>query len=214
MLLKDLCIPKKLLTTVSEKATLQEAIQILEESGYRCIPVLDQQEKKFCGNIYKMHIYRHIAQGGSLEDPVTSLIKNTTKYISLDSSFFKVFFTIKELPYIAVLKENGDFYGILTHASMLNVLEESWSIDTGSYVLTIVIPEMAGAIARATKIISKHSNIASIISMDSKDSTLIRRVLITLPSEVDEPLKNTIVKELEANGVRVTSVENLQEAQE
>lgn len=212
MLLKDLCIPKNKLTTVTEEATLKEAIQTLEESGYRCIPVLSQDGKKFCGNIYKMHIYRHISRGGSLEEPVTSLIKNASKHINLESSFFKVFFTIKELPYIAVLKDNGNFYGILTHASMLSVLEESWNVDTGSYVLTIALPEIRGSIAKTAKIISKYSNIASIISLDSKDKDYVRRVLITLPDEADEKQKNQIVGALEENGLRVISVESLRES--
>ena len=66
-----------------------------------------------------MHIYRHKANGGDMSLPVTHLIKNTTKFINITSSFFKVFFTIKELPYIAVLDDSQHFYGILTHSSLL-----------------------------------------------------------------------------------------------
>lgn len=59
-----------------------------------------------------MHIYRHKANGGDMTLPVTHLLKNATKFIYLDTSFFKVFFTIKELPYIAVLDSENHFYGI------------------------------------------------------------------------------------------------------
>ena len=38
--------------------------------------------------------------------PVTSLLKNSTKFVSIDSAFFSVFFAIRDLPYIAVLDEN------------------------------------------------------------------------------------------------------------
>ncbi|MGC3443941.1 cyclic di-AMP binding protein CbpA, partial [Enterococcus faecalis] len=76
---------------------------ILEDSGYRCVPILDESGKIFRGNFYKMHIYRHKANGGDLSLPVTYLLKNATKFIYVYTSFFKVFFTIKELPYIAVL---------------------------------------------------------------------------------------------------------------
>ena len=61
-----------------------------------------------------------------------------TKFISLDTSFFKIFFTIKELPYITVLDEDHHFYGILTHSTLLNMLSQSWNIQTGSYVITVV----------------------------------------------------------------------------
>ena len=64
MLLKTLIKPKKELTTVKEDCTLEEALHVLEDSGYRCVPILDESGKIFRGNIYKMHIYRHKSRGG------------------------------------------------------------------------------------------------------------------------------------------------------
>ncbi|HJB23092.1 MAG TPA: CBS domain-containing protein, partial [Candidatus Jeotgalibaca pullicola] len=125
MLIRSLAIAKRDLTVVKESATLQEAIDILEESGFRCVPILDETGTLFRGNIYKMHIYRHKANGGDMSLPVTHLLKNATKFISIDSSFFKVFFTIKELPYIAVLNKDNTFFGILTHSSLLNMLSQA-----------------------------------------------------------------------------------------
>ena len=40
MLIKSLVLPKERLTTIVESVTLEEALQLLEESGYRCVPVL------------------------------------------------------------------------------------------------------------------------------------------------------------------------------
>lgn len=211
MLIKNLCIPKTKLTTVPETATLKEAIDLLEESGYRCVPILDQSGDKFLGNIYKMHIYRHAANGGSLDQPVTSLLKNATKHISVNSSFFKVFFTIKELPYIAVLKENGDFYGILTHGQLLGLLEEAWNVKTTSYVLTIATGEVPGALTKITKIIDKYTTIASVITLDDQSSDFIRRILVSLPLSVTEDKKDEIVRHLDRKGFRVVEAENLQE---
>ena len=56
-----------------------------------------------------MHIYRHKANGGDMNLPVTHLLKNATKYIHMNSSFFKIFFMIKDLPYITVLDEKQSF---------------------------------------------------------------------------------------------------------
>ena len=103
MLIKSLVIKKDYLTTVNEHATLEEALKVLESSGYRCVPILDDSGKIFRGNIYKMHIYRHKSQGGDMSLPVTYLLKNATKTIKINAPFFQVFFTIKDLPYIAVL---------------------------------------------------------------------------------------------------------------
>lgn len=209
MLIKNLCIPKINLTTITESATLKETLDILEQSGYRCIPVLDDRGEKFIGNIYKMHIYRHAANGGSLSEPVTSLIKNQTKFISINSSFFEVFFTIKELPYIAVINDQGEFYGILTHGKLLGVLQDAWNVDSGSYVLTIATGEVPGSLTKITKIIDKHTTIASLITMDSQAEDYIRRVLVTLPAGISEEDKNSIVSNLERKGLRVIEVEHL-----
>ncbi|MGK0551294.1 cyclic di-AMP binding protein CbpA [Enterococcus faecalis] len=214
MLLKSVVIKKKDLTTVNESCTLEEALAILEESGYRCVPILDESGQIFRGNIYKMHIYRHKASGGDMKLPVTFLLKNATKFIFVNTSFFKVFFTIKELPYIAVLDENKHFYGILTHSTLLNILAQSWSIQQGSYVLTIASTGKQGDLAAITKIISKYSSIASCITLDITKDEFVRRTLITLPSHTSETTCQTIVDSLERKNFKVVEIEKLQDSEQ
>lgn len=213
MLLKSVVIKKKNLTTVNESCTLEEALTILEESGYRCVPILDESGKIFRGNIYKMHIYRHKANGGDMTLPVTYLLKNATKFIFVNTSFFKVFFTIKELPYIAVLDENNYFYGILTHSTLLNILAQSWNIQQGSYVLTIASTGKQGDLASITKIISKHSSIASCITLDINNDEFVRRTLITLPAGTTEETCASIVENLERKNFKVVELENLRDSE-
>ena len=208
MLLKSLVVPKKSLTVVKESCTLEEAITILEESGYRCVPVLDETETFFRGNIYKMHIYRHKANGGDMSLPVTHLIKNSTKFISVDSSFFKVFFTIKELPYIAVLDKQQRFYGILTHNSLLSMLQESWNVKSGSYVLTIISGGEKGALANISKVINKYASIANVMTIDTQQDKSLRRILVTLPAGVTKDTLHQIVDSLEKKDYSVAEVED------
>ncbi|GMA47691.1 cyclic di-AMP binding protein CbpA [Tetragenococcus muriaticus] len=209
MLLKTMVHKKQDLTTVTESNTLKEALQILESSGFRCIPILDESNQTFLGNIYKMHIYRHQANEGDMNLPVTHLLKNATKFIHVNSSFFQVFFTIKELPYIAVLDEDNYFYGILTHSSLLNMLSQSWNVDKGSYVLTIASTGKQGDLANITKIISKYSNIASCITLDIDKDEFIRRTLITLASNTSKQTLDTIISRLENKDFKVVEIENL-----
>lgn len=209
MLLKTMVYRKRDLTTVLETVTLAEALETLEASGYRCVPILDESGKKFRGNIYKMHIYRHKANGGDMNLPVTYLLKNASKYIHVNTSFFEVFFTIKELPYIAVLDEQEDFYGILTHSTLLNMLSQSWNINEGSYVLTIASTGVQGDLAAISKIIAKYSSIASCITLDVGKDEFIRRTLITLPAKTSQTTKNTIVEQLERKNFKVIEVEDL-----
>ncbi|HAP4738526.1 TPA: CBS domain-containing protein [Enterococcus faecalis] len=211
MLLKSVVIKKDNLTTVNESCTLEEALSILEDSGYRCVPILDESGKIFRGNIYKMHIYRHKANGGDMSLPVTYLLKNATKFIYVNTSFFKVFFTIKELPYIAVLDENNYFYGILTHSTLLNILAQSWNVKQGSYVLTIASVGQQGDLAAISKIIAKYSSIASCITLDVDSEEFVRRTLITLPAATTAETCTAIVEHLERKNFKVVELENLED---
>ena len=210
MLIKSLVYKKDYLTTVNEKATLAEALKILEDSGFRCVPILDDTGTIFRGNIYKMHIYRHKSQGGDMNLPVTYLLKNATKTIKVNSPFFRVFFNIKDLPYIAVLDEENHFYGILTHARLLDMLSDAWNIKNGSYVLTILSDNDRGKLVKMAKIISKYSNIAGCLTLDVKTVELVRRNLFTLPIGVSRETMTAIVNRLEKKGFVVPEIEDLQ----
>ncbi|AIS09684.1 hypothetical protein LACWKB8_1428 [Lactobacillus sp. wkB8] len=214
MLIKSLVIKKDYLTTVNEHATLEEALKILEDSGFRCVPILDDTGTIFRGNIYKMHIYRHKSQGKDMNLPVTYLLKNATKTIKVNSPFFKVFFTIKDLPYISVLDEENKFYGILTHSRLLDMLSDAWNIKNGSYVLTVLTDNSRGNLAKMTRIISKFSAIAGVMSLDAstagKSNNSVRRILFTLPAGVGEDTLKEIVKRLERKGYVVAEIEDLQ----
>lgn len=214
MLIKSLVLKKDYLTTVNEKATLEEALKVLEDSGFRCVPILDDTGTIFRGNIYKMHIYRHKSQGGEMDLPVTYLLKNATKTIKVNSPFFKVFFNIKDLPYISVLDEENKFYGILTHSRLLDMLSDAWNIKNGSYVLTVLSDNSRGNLVKMSKIISKYTNMASVMTLDASSSELggdfVRRTLFTLPSGVSEITMKTVVDKLQRKGYVVAEIEDLQ----
>lgn len=214
MLIKSLVIKKDYLTTVNEHATLEEALKILEDSGFRCVPILDDTGTIFRGNIYKMHIYRHKSQGKDMSLPVTYLLKNATKTIKVNSPFFKVFFTIKDLPYISVLDEDNKFYGILTHSRLLDMLSDAWNVKTGSYVLTVLTDNSRGNLAKMTKIISKFCAIAGVMSLDAstagETNNAVRRILFTLPAGLTEDTLKEIVRRLERKSYVVAEIEDLQ----
>lgn len=75
MIFNSLIKPKATLTTLPETATLDEALTVLEDTGYRCVPVLDKSGKIFRGNIYKMHLYRHKARQGGYAFTGNCIIK-------------------------------------------------------------------------------------------------------------------------------------------
>lgn len=211
MIFSSLIKKKADLTTLPETATLQEALTVLENTGYRCVPILDKSGKIFRGNIYKMHIYRHKSRNGDMTLPVTSLLKNSTKFVFIDSAFFPVFFAIRDLPYIAVLDENNQFYGILTHNRLLRMLAAGWNVNNGSYVLTVVAHDERGALMNAAKEITRFCQIVNVISLDP-DHSSVKQVLFTLPTDVDHDRMERIVRRLTKKGFEVTEIEDLHEA--
>lgn len=208
MIFKSLIKPKATLTTLSEDATLADALTTLEDSGYRCVPVLDPTGTIFRGNIYKMHLYRHKSRGGDMSLPVTALLKNATKFISINSSFYTVFFTIRDLPYIAVLDGENHFYGILTHNGLLKLLAEAWNVNKGSYVITVRVLDERGDLLTISKEITRYTQIVNVISLNPHDDET-KEILFTLPADVDEGKLQKIIKRLKRRGFEVPEIESL-----
>lgn len=208
MLIKELSLAKTRVRTVPETVTLEEALELLEDYGYRCVPVVDETGKLYRGNIYRMHLYKHKSEGGDMSLPVTHLLKNATKYVHTHSSFYNIFFMIKDLPYITVLDENNHFYGILTHSALISLLEQSWNLKTGSYVLTIAVSGDKGDLANVSKIINRYSSIMSTITLDSEQDS-IRRLIMTLEPDATASDVEKISEQLDRRGYRVIQVEDL-----
>lgn len=208
MLLKSLIQPKAQLTTVKESTTLAQALTILEDTGYRCVPILDRSGQIFRGNIYKLHLYRHKARGGAMDIPATHLLKNATKFIPLDAPFFKAFFTIKDLPYIAVLDQQNYFYGILTHNHLMTFLAQSWNINRGGFVLNITATQTQETLPSLTKLISRYTTIINCITFNLTQQQK-QHILITLPTSVTPEMLQKIIDHLQRKGFLVPVVEDL-----
>lgn len=156
-----------------------------------------------------MHIYRHKSRGGDMTLPVTYLLKNATKFISINAAFFNIFFTIKDLPYITVLDENNYFFGILTHNRLLKMLSRSWNVELGSYVLTVLSAGERGDLVEMSKAITKYSEIASCISLGFRKKDNLHRTLFTLPAGIEEQKLKRIVSKLQRKGFEIEEIEDL-----
>lgn len=201
-------VAKQNVICVKENDSMEFAMSKLSESGFRCIPVLDEAEIKFIGNIYKVHILEYEKEGSPLGNPVKELVQNEDGFVNEDEAFFKVFFSIKQLPYLAVVNGVGDFLGILTHANVIKVLEDAWGVNNGSYSLTIGTVEFSGALTKMLKVVNKYCNVQSVISLNN-NSLYARRVCIVLPEGIELNTVERIKKDLYKNNFKVTDVEQL-----
>jgi CBS domain-containing protein len=175
----------------------QFAWDLLKKSKYRCIPVLSENDKEYVGNLYRVDLAEYLVDNDSLQGKtVNDFVRKECPPIQEDSPFFKVFFTIKRFPYLAVVNDLNEFVGILTHKTVFELLEEAWGLKDGGYSLTVSTMEHEGALARLAKLVNKYSNLKSCITLDS--DSVYRRILITLPPTISEDdyikLKKDIIK--------------------
>lgn len=186
-----------------ENYTLEKAYNKLEDTKYRCVPVLSTDETKYVGNIYMVDILEKLYKEElTLQDSIQELIKNKNEFIFENCSFSAAFFTIKKLPYIAVLNEENEFQGILTHTKVIKMLEDSWGFKDGGKILTLVISEHRGSLQQTVKTINKHTDIEALLTLD-QGNKMFRRVVVTLPKNLDDSVFNRIKNELEKNGDRI-----------
>ncbi|WP_078547929.1 cyclic di-AMP binding protein CbpA [Litchfieldia alkalitelluris] len=191
-----------------ESFTVGQAYEYLKETGYRSIPVLADGGTKFIGLIYKVHLLEYLYEKKGTEvDPIQPLIKNQDAFIFEEDSFFKTFLTIRRLPFIAVLNQSDEFIGIITHANVMDVLEDSFGMKTGGYTLTIATIEHKGAIKDLVTLI-KDINIDGLLTLDNGEKYL-RRIILNLPGDISEERLKKIVQKLEEKEFRVTHVDQI-----
>jgi len=208
MLVSNNYVRKRDVVFVRESEGMEAALKKLVESGFRCIPVLDDGGEKYVGNVYKVDLLKKEVEG-ELDGPLSEVLDDMEDgFIEEEAPFFKVFTTIKRLPYLAVVDEEKNFLGILTNANVLDVLESSWDVESGGYSLTIGTIEYAGALRHMLKIINEYTSVRSVITL--KDTLkFVRRVTIVLPKEVDEKNLKKIIKDLEEANYNIIHVERL-----
>src|SRR5690625_2554566 len=193
---------------VKESDGMQVAYDKLVESGYRCIPVLDEAGEKYVGNVYKVDLLQKEVENelsGSLDEVIED---QEDGYIEEEVPFFHVFKTIKRLPFLAVVDEDKTFLGILTNANVLDVLESAWDVKNGSYSLTIGTIEYSGALSNMLDVINEYTNVQGVVTL--KDTLkFVRRVTIVLDKDVDKKKLDKIIKGLEEENFTVIHVEEL-----
>ena len=74
MLVKQRIVKKKDVSFVKESDTISDVLGQLNDNGFRCIPVLDDNGEKFIGNIYKVEVLEYKLKDGDMKQPVKTKI--------------------------------------------------------------------------------------------------------------------------------------------
>lgn len=211
MKIKSNYIPKLKVKFVTENTSISESRRALIESGYRCIPVLDEKGEKFRGLIYKETTSDYIIDDvGSTAEPVSKLITEKDSFVYEDTPYFKVLFSIRRLPFLAVVDQEGNFQGIVTHSKVMDILEDSYGIKKGGYSLTVSTTEGKGSMKKLFSSINDEYNIEGVFTQDA-GKQFVRRIVITLNRSVTRDEVDSLVHKIEHSGFKVAEIEDLRE---
>ncbi|WP_453990349.1 cyclic di-AMP binding protein CbpA [Bacillus nitroreducens] len=201
-------VQKKDVKYCDDSFTIAQALQFLNETGFRSVPVLSKNGTQFEGLIYKVDILEYLYEKqGDADVNVSTLVESKDAYVFEEDSFFKAFLTIRRLPFIAVVNFEKEFKGIITHSNVMDVLEDSFGMKTGGYTLTIATIEHKGAIKELVSLI-RDINIDGMLTLDNGE-TYLRRIILNLPGSLGDDRIQEIKRKLEAKEFRVTHIDRI-----
>ncbi len=198
-------LPKQQVTYCKINDTGEKALQIMNETGFRAIPVLAEDEKLFMGIIYKVDLLEKKCNSGLENVSTGDMLENSSAFIFEKDSFFRAFYVIRRLPFLAVLNDYNEFVGILTHSNVFDVIEDSFGMRTGGYILTIATQDCKGTIKELGTLLKAY-NIGGLFTLDNGDQ-YIRRIIVNISDELDEKRLKKLIEKIEKKGFRVSHVD-------
>ncbi|PGZ06582.1 hypothetical protein COE30_21060 [Bacillus cereus] len=198
-------LPKQQVTFCKMNDSGEEALQIMNETGFRAIPVLAEDEKKFMGIIYKVDLLEKKCNSGLEKLSAGDMLEDSSACIFEKDSFFRAFYVIRRLPFLSVLNDYSEFVGILTHSNVFDVIEDSFGMQTGGYILTIATQDCKGTIKELGTLLKAY-NIGGMFTLDNGDQ-YIRRVIVNITDELKENRLKLLIEKIEKKGFRVSHVD-------
>ncbi|MFJ8527281.1 hypothetical protein CON65_01445 [Bacillus pseudomycoides] len=198
-------LPKQQVIFCKSDDSGEQALKLMNEKGYRAIPVLAEDEKQFKGIIYKVDILEQKCNGGLEDIRVKDIWEDQSAFIFEKDSFFRAFYVIRCLPFLAVLNEYNEFVGILTHSNIFDVIEDSFGMRTGGYILTIATQDCKGTIKELGTLLKSY-HIGGLLTLDNGDQ-YIRRVIVNITDDLNEKALKQLTAKIERKGFRVSHVD-------
>ena len=209
MHVRDLLMERLGVSTININQTVGEALDAINASGYRCIPVVDQDDN-YKGMIYKVHLIEYLyEENGDIGEKIGHLLMHQDTFITERSSFLNALIKIKALPFLSVV-EHGKLVGILTHNKVESVLGDAFGLKTGGINLTISSTEAKGMIEKLTKTL-RGELIEGMFTLDN-GSVLARRVVITLENGKTDAEIEKLKRKLEKEGFRILQIDKIEKA--
>lgn len=142
-----------------------------------------------------MDILEHRCNEGLENIDVKEIMEDKSAFIFERDSFFRAFYVIRRLPFLAVLNDYHEFVGILTHSNIFDVIEDSFGMQTGGYIITIATQDCKGTIKELGTLLKSY-HIGSLFTLDNGDQ-YIRRVIVNITDNLSEKALEVLIAKLE-----------------
>lgn len=196
MIVKSILFPKDKLITVTPEDSIKTALEVIDKNNLLSIPVA--KDKKFYGSISKDRIYAFYFEKGpdkkSLLDEfkVENVMRTDVPSIEPQEDVEKAvhFLEIRNISFVAVVNEFGEFEGIITHHAIFHEFTGIFGVDKGKK-LAIIAFDIPGQIAKLTKIVYENNgNIISCVVVDPQSVTDVREIVLRIKTDnFDEIIK-------------------------
>lgn len=205
MLIKAFMLPKEELITAALDESLGSALNKIEERNFLSIPVIDG--KKFIGVISKERIYEEYFQiGGNREEylnntRVRKIIRTGIPFLKPQDEVEKAADTLENygVPFVAIINDNEEFEGIVTHYAIFREFADILGIDRGGKI-SVIAYDIPGQVAKLADIITKNGgDIISFVVLDPKTKTEVKEIVVRIKAD----RFNEIVNAVKSAGFRV-----------
>jgi len=182
-------LSKDKLITVTPKITIGKALQIIDENNFLSIPVVE--DNKFYGSISKERIYTYyyekcVDKKCLLSDFVVENVMRTD--VPVINPMQEVeeaahFLETRSVSFVAVVDNNGEFKGIVTHHAIFHQFTELFGLNKGKR-LAVIAYDIQGQVSKLTKIITENKgDIISLVIVDPKSVTDVKEIVLRLDTD-------------------------------
>lgn len=207
MHIRDLIVERLGVATVKVDQSVFETLAKINETGYRCIPVVDNEDT-YKGMIYKVDLLSYLYEDkGDGDKPIDFLLEHQDIYLYENASFLSALLKIKSLPFISIVRD-GKLIGIVTHNKIESVFDDAFGLKTGGLNITLASTEARGMIRKLTTVL-KDENIEGFMTLDN-GSALARRIVLTLEDGKSDEEMTKMREKLEKNGFRILQMSRIE----
>jgi acetoin utilization protein AcuB len=182
-------LSKEKLITVTPKVTIGKALEIMDQNNFLSIPVVE--DNKFYGSISKERIYTYyyekcVDKQCLLSDFVVENVMRTD--VPVINPMQEVeeaahFLETKNVSFVAVVDNFGEFKGIVTHHAIFHQFTELFGLNKGKR-LAVIAYDIQGQVSKLTKIITENKgDIISLVIVDPKSVTDVKEIIVRLDTD-------------------------------